>query len=68
MRVHKSELESWKKEAWRGFDESLEGLKRAWVGRKELVGKAMEGYSGAWREEDVRRVREVRFIHTFSSC
>lgn len=60
VRSHKSELESWKSDAWKQFNASVEKLKEAWIGRKQLVIKAMEGYGSQWNPADAQRVRDVR--------
>jgi hypothetical protein len=57
--AHKNELEKWDTYAWKEFRQSVEKLKDAWTGRKNLVVKAMEGYSAQWNPADAQRVQEV---------
>lgn len=59
VRDHKHELDSWRSEAWKEFGRSIDKLKDAWIGRKNLVIKAMEGYGTQWNPADAERVREV---------
>ena len=62
VRDHKNELESWRPEAWKQFRESVENLRKAWIGRKELVLKAMQGYGTQWDPVDAKRVQDVSVI------
>ena len=62
VRDHKNELESWRPEAWKRFRESVENLRKAWIGRKELVLKAMQGYGTRWDPVDAKRVQDVSAI------
>ena len=62
VQSHKNELESWRPEAWRRFRESVEKLKQAWIGRKDLVNRAMQGYGMQWDPVDAQRVHDVSTI------
>jgi len=59
VRDHKAELEGWRSDAWKGLRGSVEKLKQAWIGRKELVIKAMQGYGTAWDPVDAQRVQDL---------
>jgi hypothetical protein len=62
VRDHKNELETWRPDAWRRFRECVEKLKQAWIGRQDLVHKAMKGYGTQWDPVDAQRVQDVSVI------